>query len=925
MTVNEQDRGPFAFLLRNLRLKAGWTQEELAEAATLTPRAISALECGTTRKPHDETVLLLADALMLEGDARAEFERVAKGHQIDIRTTTVRASGPSRSSRTLPRDVGPFTGRDPELRELLRSATKAGGTGGVVRIVAIGGMAGIGKTALAVHAGHLLAGDFPDGQIFLPLHGHTPGLRPADTVIALEGLLRLVGITEIPDGVDQRAALWRQYLAGKRVLLVLDDAVDSQQVRPLLPGMAGCLTLITSRRRLRALEDIDVISLDVLHPADARQLLVDLVRRPGLKPDDLPVREIARLCGYLPLAIGMVAAQLRDNPSLGAATLASRLSATRRRLELMNAENLSVATAFDMSYRDLDPARQRMFRRLGVHPGTDIDPYAAAALDGTDVAAAGHGLDILHEHCLLVQTDEDRYTLHDLVREYARALAETDAPADRSAAITRLLDSYLHTAREADRHLARRATAEVPAAVTSRPAYGPELTTRADAIAWLTTQNASLYAAADYAATHGLHAHATAIPAAMSGFVHASSRWRDGIAFQLIALSVAEDTDDQLGAANALTELGWYRHVAGEHASALRNLTRAVAIQHGLGNRSGEARALSRLGAFRHSTGNQRAAARDLRTALALYRDIEDRHGEARMLYSLGVIQYEQGKYRTGTAALTGALRLFRDQDDGIGQADAISYLAAIKRETGHYRAAAAMQMEALAIYRDYKDRHEEAGGLIFLAAMQYPVGDYATALENLRLALDIYRDLTEPFGEASALSEMSVVQRETGDLAAATASLERSLDLYREQESLSGEAEALSNQGAVQTLTGDYAEAAADLGRALDIHRERRNPNGIARTLNNLGDLALTSGTGSARASYEEALAVAASTSQVFEEARAREGIGLSLLAAGRPAPEGIAWLEQSLEIFQRIESPYATRVSAELSTARADGQAGR
>jgi tetratricopeptide (TPR) repeat protein/transcriptional regulator with XRE-family HTH domain len=907
----EQDRGSFASLLRDLRLKAGWTQEELAEASRLSPKAISLLERGRTQKPQGETVRELVIAFGLDGDARAEFERVAKGHRIDMHATAARASGPLAPSRTLPRDVGSFTGRDDEVRALIRAADKAMGVGGVVAIVEIGGMAGIGKTALAVHAGHLLASQFPDGQIFLPLHGHTPGLRPADSVNALESLLRLVGTTEIPGDAEQRAALWRQYLAGKRVLLVLDDAVHSDQVRLLLPGSAGCLVLITSRVRLKALEDIDFIELRTLPPDDACRLLVDLARRPRLKPDDLSVREITRLCGYLPLGIGLLAAQLRFNPSLGAATLASRLKAAPRRPELINAENQSVATAFDMSYAELSLGQQRMFRRLGLQPGGDVDAYAAAALDATDVTAATRDLDALYDHHLLAQAEADRYRLHDLIREYARALTESDPADEQLVALTRLMDYYLHTAREADRHLARQPATDVPTAVTIPPAHAPELRNRDDALAWMTAESANLHAAADYAATHGMHAHAIAIPAAMTGFVDTTSRWRAGIRLQLIALTAAEDTGDRISAANALTELGWYRQVAGEQAAALRNLTQAVAIQGELGNRSGEAAALRRLGVFRHAAGKSRAAARNLRTALALSRALADKRGEARALYPLGAIQYGQGSYPAATATLKRALRLFHDQDDKLGQADVISYLAAIQAETGHYVKAITMQTEALAIYRGLGDPHNEAGAFIFLGAMRRRIGDYPAAMESLRLAVAIFLELREPFGEASALSEMSGVQRETGDIAGALTNATRSLQLYRDQDSLYGEAEALIHLGAVLTLAGDYAEAAAHLERALELHRGFPNPNGETSTLNALGDLALASGTEDAAGSYEQALGIAVRRSLAFEEARAMEGIARCLTAKGPPMPEGIAWLEQALTIYQRIGSPYAARVS--------------
>ena len=313
--MTDQPALDFGGLLRELRVAARLTQEELAEAAGLSPRTVSDLERGVSRRAHRDTARLLADALHLIGPARARFEAVARARDPG-------GAGPGAAgavTRTLPRDVASFTGRQRELEQL---AEAAAGAGGVVGIHAIGGMAGVGKTAFAVHAAHELADRFPGGQIFLPLHGHTPGQQPVGPADALASLLLTVGVpaAQIPPGLEARVALWRDRLAGRQLLLVLDDAVGTEQVRPLLPGAGGSLVLVTSRRRLSALEDARTISLDTLPPGEAAGLLVRLAVRPGLSSADPGVREIARLCGYLPLAIGMLARQLyttRPGPQPG--------------------------------------------------------------------------------------------------------------------------------------------------------------------------------------------------------------------------------------------------------------------------------------------------------------------------------------------------------------------------------------------------------------------------------------------------------------------------------------------------------------------------------------------------------------------------------------------------------------------------------
>jgi transcriptional regulator with XRE-family HTH domain len=280
--VGEVTASGFGGLLRRLRAGAGLTQEELAEAAGLSPRSVSDLERGISRTARKETARLLADALGLTGPARAEFEAAARGRPVPGCPGT---GGAAAATRTLPRDVASFTGRQEELGQL---AEAAAGSGGVAVIHAIGGMAGVGKTAFAVHAAHRLAGRYPGGQIFLSLHGHTPGQVPVDPVDALASLLLTAGVAaaHIPPGLDARVALWRDRLAGRQLLLILDDAAGSEQVRPLLPGAGGSLVLVTSRRHLTGLEDAVAISLDTLPPGQAAALLVRLAGRPGLAPDD---------------------------------------------------------------------------------------------------------------------------------------------------------------------------------------------------------------------------------------------------------------------------------------------------------------------------------------------------------------------------------------------------------------------------------------------------------------------------------------------------------------------------------------------------------------------------------------------------------------------------------------------------------------
>jgi transcriptional regulator with XRE-family HTH domain len=432
----EQAALRFGGLLRQLRTDAGLTQDELAEAAQVSQRAISDLERGINATARKDTAVLLAGALGLDGHSCDLFVAAARGRvpaseALAAAAREAGAGSAAAASRTLPRDIAAFTGRQYELGQLMARWAEAAGEDGVVSVHAIGGMAGIGKTTFVVHAAHRLAGRFPDGQFFLPLHAHTPGSGPVEPADALVSLLLTAGVPahQIPPGVDARAARWRDYAAGKKILLVLDDAAGHQQVRPLLPGTPGSLVLITSRRRLAALEDADVVSLDTLTPPEAAGLLARLAGRAGVTPGDPAVAQLAALCGYLPLAIGMAGRQLAHHPAWTPADLAADLAAARDRLELMAAENLSVAAAFGLSYTDLDDAQRRLFHRLGLHPGPDIDAYAAAALDDTTVSQARRQLEALYDQHLITEPARGRYRFHDLLREHARALAAADDPA----------------------------------------------------------------------------------------------------------------------------------------------------------------------------------------------------------------------------------------------------------------------------------------------------------------------------------------------------------------------------------------------------------------------------------------------------------------------------------------------------------------
>ncbi len=726
---------------------------------------------------------------------------------------------PAVALRTLPRDAAAFTGRTRELERLVAAVSETRAVG-VVGIHAVDGMAGIGKTTFAVHTAHQLAARFPDGQIFLRLHAHTAGQGPVDPAEALATLLLTTGVApeQIPPGLEARSASWRGHLAGKKVMLVLDDAASSDQVRPLLPGAAGCLVLVTSRRRLTALEEAAPVSLGTLPPGEAADLFVRLAGRPGLQPGHHAVAEVTGLCGCLPLAIRLVAAGLRHHPAWTVTDLAADLATARDRLAAMQAEDISVTAAFDLSYQDLTAGQQRLFRRLGLHPGTDIDTYAAAALDATDLQATQRRLGELYDQNLIGEPARGRYRLHDLLREHARARAAAADAADQQAAIGRLLDYYLHTAVTASQHTAWRTSIAGPPLPGPASAWAPELHTEEQAIAWLRTERANLHACVGYAAAHARVVHAVRIPAAVSDFLLTEGHWTEAVTLGQVALAAARTAGDLQGQAWTLNQLGTVQELTGEYPAAA-----ASQVQ-----------------------------------ALQLFRDLSDRRGQACALNQLSTVQRLTGDYAAATASLTQALQLFRDLGDRHGQAWALQQLGMVARRTGDYPAATASLTQGLRLFRDLSDRHGQAWALQQLGVLQQLTGDYPAATASLTQALRLSRDLSDRRGQAWALNHLGLVQQLTGDYPAATASLTQAMQLFRDLGDRHGQTGASINLGEILFLSSAYGEARGYFAQALSITRDINTPVEEARALEGIGRCHIQEGSpGQGAAHIRQALAI--------------------------------------------------------------------
>jgi tetratricopeptide (TPR) repeat protein/transcriptional regulator with XRE-family HTH domain len=865
----EGDGGSLSFgeRLKLLRRETGRTIEELSRASGVPMRSISDLERGITRRPRAATTRQLADALGLEGPIRTSFEEAAQGRPT---TGSADAVGGGPAARTLPRATASFTAREEELARISEAASRQGENGG---ICVISGMAGVGKTALALVAAHRLADQFPDGQLFLDLHGYTDGLEPLSPVEALGSLLRSLGATHqvIPDGLEERAAFFRSRLAGTRTLIVLDNAVGTAQVRPLLPGTAGCLVIVTSRRMLTGLDDATTVALDVLPEAAA----VDLFRAIA-GPENAPaagdaLAGIVALCGHLPLALRIVAARLKSRPALTLADLTRELRHEHGRLRYLQDEDRNLTAAMSLSYQSLPSPEKRVFAQLGLIPGPDFDAYTAACLTETEIGATTDLLDSLINHNLLAQDTADRYRFHELVRMYARTLG----PSTPTSAIDRLLDYYLYEAQAADRRIERPFPAVSRPAEVAAPAVGPRLDTPARARAWVSAELANLDAAVYYAAGNHRPAHAVGLAAAIGQYLNIYGPWTQAIAMHHRALEAARDADDRYGEAGAHAWLGGALRLTSAFAEATMNFTRALSIYRELADRDGQARMLADLGIVERLTGDYQQAEENLGQALDMYRDLGNRLGQAGALAELGSAQRQTGAFERANASLTGALGLYRELGNRLGEAVTRSYLGSVQLVAG-----AAEQAE-----------------------------------ETLTVALDIYSELGDRLGQANTLLFLGGVRRETTRYAEATANLTRAWELYSQLGERRGQAAALAYLGFVQKLTADYDRADTSLAEALELFRELHDRGGEAETLNMYAALARATGAfQQARARYSKALDLARDIASARDEADALEGIGMTYQLEGDLTEAAIA-LRQALALYESLGcATDASRVQAAL-----------
>jgi DNA-binding SARP family transcriptional activator/tetratricopeptide (TPR) repeat protein len=854
---------------------------------------------------QDPAIDLAIDlAVDLAAPVRAAGEIAAPVPRSDAR--------PAGTALPIPPDAVVFTGRVPESEKIITDVLAAARHGRVMSVHAIHGMPGVGKTALAVHVAHRLAQRLECPAMFVNLHGYTAGRMPADPSDVLAALLAADGLDSrhLPQDVEARSALWRQRMADRSVLLVLDNAASSSQVVPLLPDAPGSVVLVTSRRFLGDLPvDAVTVSLDVLTPADAGQMFMVLAPRAAIDPDG--VAELVELCGYLPLAVALLARlQIRHRTW----TVGDLLAETRARLITVTAEDRTVEAAFDLSFRSLATDRQRLFRCLGLHPGVEIDVYAAAALAGIPWDEATRHLDALHADNLLVEAGYRRYSMHDLIRSYARRLAETDPDRERTQALGRLYGYYRYTAAAADARLARFTRPTV--GVDPVPATGaPELADATRALAWMRAERDNLLACIAIARDPR---DAVALTANVAELLRRDGLWTEAIAVHQAAAEAAEDLDDQVGRANALIEMATIHRLAGDYRSAKRAGLQALDIYRDLGNRRGTANALNCVGAGWRVHGDYPEARQVVGEAIAIYRDLDDRLGLANALTGLSMAHYMLGEHAAALRSLREALSLCREIGDRLGEAQALAFLGEVQRVSADCPAAVRSLHEALGVHRDIGDRIGQANTLSYLGNVHNQTGNYQEATQALKEALDLYREVGDRNGEANILDSLAQARFGSGNHPGAMQVARESFDIYRSLDHRQGQATALLRLGWIQRSVGELDEAGEALQQAVKWFRELGNPSGESEALSELGALyRLTGDLDEARKRHIEAIEVAQRINSDWDEAYALAGLGRCDLAAD-DIPAAIAHLSTALAIFERIGAAEAAEVAAELDLSR-------
>jgi DNA-binding SARP family transcriptional activator/tetratricopeptide (TPR) repeat protein len=646
--------------------------------------------------------------------------------------------------RQLPSSVAHFVGRAAELRALTSLLTTSSESDSLAMAV-ISGAPGIGKTALAVRWSHSVADGFPDGQLYVNLHGFDPSVPPTDAADAIRGVLDSLGVPShrIPAALSQQASLYRSTMADKRMLVVLDNARDAHQVRPLLPGSATCAVVITTRERmigLAASEGASQLQLALFDDCAAHELLERRLGVGRLRHDRSASHDLLKLCGGLPLALAIVAARAAAAPGIPLAELADELRSAPNTLAALDTSEpaSSLQAALSASYNSLDLLTAQMFRMLGLLSVDSISVPVAASLAASSLEQAGSVLTRLANAQLLIEGADHRYSMHDLVREYAAGEAQAcDAQDGRREAVGRVVDYYLQTAAVAVKLLypAWKGADLAPSRFGARV---EALRDRDAAMAWFEGERAALASVATLAAAWGFDDYAWQIPFSCTTFLEITGHWRDSVALWEPGLAAAERVSSTMGQAFGHRSVAAACIQFGEFQKAHEHMGRALGLWKASGHRGREANIhLGMAQAFERQERYDEEL-RHAREALSIYRALDDSFGQANALNAVGWSYARLGDYRMSISYTRQSLHLHQDLKDVLGTAHALDSLGLAHHCLSEYDQAVECYQQALKSFASRGDRYNEAGTLVRIGDSYAEAGDPAQARRSWLQALEI-------------------------------------------------------------------------------------------------------------------------------------------------------------------------------------------
>ncbi|HEU5269398.1 MAG TPA: BTAD domain-containing putative transcriptional regulator [Jatrophihabitans sp.] len=675
---------------------------------------------------------------------------------VPAEVSTAAPTPPARVPAQLPHGLAGFVGRDAEIEQLnalLPNRDSQPAT--TVVITAIAGMAGVGKTALAVHWGHQCREHFPDGQLYINLRGFDPGGAPMQPDEAITHLLAALGVSpeELPDSLEDQAALYRSRTANRRVLIVLDNARDAEQVRPLLPGTAGSMVVVTSRNDLTSLAAVDgafTLTVDLLSPAEARGLLSRRLGERRVEQEPEAIDQIIALCDRLPLALSIVAARAMRMPRYPLAALAAQLRQAPGALNALDGGDhaANVRAVFSWSYEQLSPPAAQLFRVLGLHAGPDISIATMASMAGMESGEREDALRELLRASLVSEPVPGRFAMHDLLRAFAGELAgRLDSPDRRIAAIRRMLDYYLQTALLADQLLeTNRADAPRMLTFAVQPDCEP-LADLSEALAWFSAEWQPLSAALRLAARLGFDDHAWRLARSLASFLDRRGHWRESAELQRIALAAAVRIGDSGAQAVSHSSLADVCIRLGEYSDAQHHLLRCLQLYRLVGDRAGQAEVERSVTRLLGRQGKYGEALPHARQATDLFSELGQRAGEARAINAMGWFNIRLGRLTEGLRLCEQALNLQRLINDRFAQADTLDSLGHAHYLLGEHAEAAECFGQAAELYQEFGDRYHEAGARASLGDSYQADGELELARECWLAALHTLDDL----GHASA------------------------------------------------------------------------------------------------------------------------------------------------------------------------------